>query len=363
MKCFSRPIFLSGIKSLAMLAMVCGLAVNADAQQPVIPNLPSNVSTSSTLASGVPVVGDYITIGSSSALNSGSNPAGVLDFATGTGGRGIGTVFAPQTLQAAGDFIQAEFTFVTPASVALDSEGGTATGTENTNEDIRFGLFDTSVTAGLPVVSQNNDTGAAVPDLLDFTSNIGVSSSTTQPVLNIPGIVGEFDNIQTPTNGGSGDLGIQVVDLAAATGRLLGTTDSLDNVSNNGGSGNVTIAPNTTYSALLRNELRADGDFDATITFFDAAGTILSTHTDIAPGTTGSGGAAAGVDTNTFDILAFQVSSEAFGLNASVGDADNGLDFTNVTITSLTTVAAIPEPSSLALLGLFGCAGFIRRRR
>lgn len=59
--------------------------------------------------------------------------------------------------------------------------------------------------------------------------------------------------------------------------------------------------------------------------------------------------------TSTFDITEWTV--------AAVNSLDNlGCDG-HVAATSVSPPSAIPEPSSLALLGLVGCAGFIRRRR
>jgi hypothetical protein len=65
----------------------------------------------------------------------------------------------------------------------------------------------------------------------------------------------------------------------------------------------------------------------------------------------------------SFGLLALGSSSNAFGSSNSAGDPDNGIDITNFTLTTDIAAAVVPEPTSLALLGLMGCAGFIRRRR
>ena len=71
-------------------------------------------------------------------------------------------------------------------------------------------------------------------------------------------------------------------------------------------------------------------------------------------------GGEVGVNTLTFDFAGFSVTGGAFGSVNNAGEADNGLDFNSVTVTF--TPAAVPEPSSAALL-LVGLAGFCSRRR
>jgi hypothetical protein len=57
-------------------------------------------------------------------------------------------------------------------------------------------------------------------------------------------------------------------------------------------------------------------------------------------------------------MLGFWANSNIFGSSSTPGVANNGIDFSNVTIEFI----AIPEPSCLALLGLAGLA-VIRRQR
>lgn len=95
--------------------------------------------------------------------------------------------------------------------------------------------------------------------------------------------------------------------------------------------------------------LAISDDADGT-TIFDAFGLLGQGDTDFAANSVsyrqaGTPANPTGVaDAGNFDIVAY---SEA-GLTSTFGTYE---------------VAAIPEPSSLALLGFVGCAGFIRRRR
>ena len=63
---------------------------------------------------------------------------GPVDFASGDSGRGIHAIFPAQTLEEFGDVLTLTFTYTTPDTIAFDN------GAPSTNEDFRFGLFDTS---------------------------------------------------------------------------------------------------------------------------------------------------------------------------------------------------------------------------
>ena len=65
---------------------------------------------------------------------------GPLDFATGGIGRTIHGLFPAQTLAEFGDVLMLTFEYTTPDTIAFDNGG------PSTNEDFRFGLFDTSQT-------------------------------------------------------------------------------------------------------------------------------------------------------------------------------------------------------------------------
>ena len=330
MKCFPRPTLLAGIKSLAMVAMVCGLAVDANAQSMVV-----TVVVDDDFNDGSPVVsGDgsaaesrFFTTTSTGALDDGITNTGVLDFASGTGGRGIHTIFAPQTLAAVGDRIDVEFTFNTPANIA-----GTP------GDDFRYGLFDTSTSPGFSNTAENT---------LGFGGDIGASSGTPEAGLNIAGFSAEFD-----LNEATADFQFRYNDLATSTGRLLSSTSAPAFPSI--GSGTDSGSPVPSVPASTNGLVGTVG-----IEYLGGGQVELTTSYGGQSFTTTANSADTGL---TFDFLGFQNTSDAFGVSASNNEPNNGIDFDNVTVT-FSTLAVVPEPSSLALLGLFGCAGFMRRRR
>ena len=228
---------------------------------------------------------------------------------------------------AVGDVIEAHFTFNTPMSV---SAGG---------DDFRFGLFDTSTSPGFSNTAENS---------AGFAGDIGASTDTPETGLNIAGFTGEFDI----NDGGGENFQFRYHDLTAATGRFLGTTSGFANIGSGTDSGldlGATPASTNGLVATLSIELLAGGEVELVTTYL---GESFTTTTDVA--NTGT----------TFDLLAFQVTSDSFGIAAANGEPNNGADFDNVQVKfSTLETAVIPEPSSLALLGLFGCAGFMRRRR
>ena len=311
----------------------------------------------------------FISLSSGAALDANQAP-GPLDFATGDQGRQIGGLFAPQTLINFGDQLDLTFDFTTPATISFDNGG------VSTNEDFRFGLFDSSTATGT-----DSNTMAA----FDFTQNIGISgnsSSGNQPGTDtIAGFVGEVDNI----NAGGTDLGIRTHDIfgtalggGAPVGSFLNTTTGFDQTA--GGLDDVTsFAPNEDYVGTISVAFS-----DASLTALDVTVGISGIGTDglaftdtltdtilIADDAANAAGfgAQVGVNTTTFDLFTISATTGAFGGTeqagvpggSSVGDPNNGIDISNVTINFTSTV---PEPGSAMFLlsGLAGL-GFVRRRK
>ena len=301
---------------------------------------------------------DIISLSSSSAVDQSQAP-GPFDFATGNSGRSAGSLFAPQQLAAFGDELEVTFDFRTPASIGNDN------GVPSSNEDFRFGLFDSSAAAG--AIDPVTNTPATV---IDFTQNISAGSGDSQnSALNlVPGFFGEIDNI----NAAGTDIGIRAHDVnnvqGGPNGQFINSSSGFDQTGD-GADDIVSLVGNTDYFGRIFIEYT-----DATLTSFDitaeigdAAGTFLGSFTDTV--LIADSGDAAGINTNTFDLIAFSATSGAFGGTddpanpggSSTGDPNNGIDISNVTIEFTT---AVPEPGSAMLLlsGLAGL-GFVRRRK
>jgi len=266
---------------------------------------------------------NVFTSSSLDALSTDPTASGPIDFATGSSGRAIHGLFPAQTLGAVGDNLEVTFDFVTPATIA----GSATTTPASNNEDFRFGLFFTGGAAGF-------DT--------NFTANAGVPSD----LLNsLAGFAGEIDNINT---GASSDLGIRTHNVngldpsnAAGTpsGVLLNTNNGFDQIDSDSPNGLVTLTPNTAFSGRMFVELNDPSleTVDITVQIRDASGSVIDSLSttafvdDQADGTIG-------VNTLTFDFLGIAATGGAFGaFDAAgvVGVANNGVDITNVTISSL----------------------------
>ena len=64
-------------------------------------------------------------------------------------------------------------------------------------------------------------------------------------------------------------------------------------------------------------------------------------------------------DSASFGMLAFWANSNVFGSSAVAGEANNGIDFSNVTI----EFVPAPEPGTAAALGLLVAGAALRRTR
>ena len=331
-------------------------ALAAAAMMVVSPATAQVVIVDDSFANGITDGGTGQEIGfattSSGAGLDADQPAGPLDFASGGSGRSIHGLFAAQTLAEFGESLNVTFSFTTPDTVAFDNNA------VSTNEDFRFGLFDSSTATG-----NDADTGAA----FDFTNNITVSSGTPQPGLDtVAGFNGEIDNINAPGS----DLGIRthnVNNLAGvgnlSEGEFLNSNDGFDFIT--GGTDDlINVTPNTDFIGSLSVAFTDETltSLDITVGIADSAGAIIdSLTTSVAIDDTED---QVGVNTTTFDLLTFHATSGAFGGNdgpiagsSNTGEANNGIDISNVSV----TFTPVPEPASLTLLA--AGAGLLATRR
>ncbi len=148
-------------------------------------------------------------------------------------------------------------------------------------------------------------------------------------------------------NDGTDDLNFRKSDVAAATGRLLGTNTGFVNVPSSGPDNAYAFAPNTQYTGsftitrISATEMELAGALDS------ATHSVTSTF-----------------DSASFGMLAFWANSNNFGSSNTPDTADNGIDFSNIKVEFC---AGVPEASSicLALLGAIGtlAQNTTRRRR
>lgn len=250
---------------------------------------------------------DYYGSSTSGAVEFNANSIGLV---SGSSGRQMHALFDTVTLNQ-GDSLVATLDFVTPASI---SAGG--------GDDFKFGLFDNLGRTSATELGQNTSYSTATPNP-DFSG--------------LPGFVVELD--VEPSDPAT-DIQLRRSD-PSTSGRLLGTNTGVSSMSSGDDIGYV-FAPDTAYSVSLtitRNlldELVISSEF------------LGNTHSD-------TDDSPLSFD---FGMLAFGSSSGAFGTSNTAGDADNGLDFTNVTVEYL----PVPEPGTLAL-GLIGGLTLLARRR
>jgi len=230
---------------------------------------------------------------------------GDLSLRSGTSGRGLHAVFAPQTISTIGDKITATFTFTTPATVNVGSA------------NFRVGLFDSNG-ATIHLQDGNSSTDAAwntvIGNAFDYDTNINGTQN--------------FQFREKPTG--------------LTTGRLLGTTTGLVSQGSGGEAppNQYSFAPNTSYTGTYSIEMTGASEWDIRASLTDGVFNDFEVRTRTTQ------------VTDTFDILAFHVNSNTFGSTNGSGDADNGIDFQNVTLEA-EIAPLIPEPSS-ALLSLLG---------
>ncbi|MEM8782124.1 MAG: PEP-CTERM sorting domain-containing protein [Planctomycetota bacterium] len=259
---------------------------------------------------------DWWTSSSSSALEI---APGELGLVTGTSGRGIHTIFAPQVLDDVGDQLIVSYTFTTP-----DTVGNRSTG-------FRVGLFDSLGRAGL---DDNVSSSSGSPSDL-FGWGVASGGPGTQT---LPGFMHDID----VNNGPDSDLNFRehTVNTVTGTGRLMSTTTGFSNISPSGPDEGDFWAPNTTYNGTLTVQLISATELAYTATINGITHSVVDDT----------------IDSNTFDMLAFHMNSRTFGSTNAQGEPDNGLDFSNISVTF-----DVPEPASAVLLGLGGLA-LLRRR-
>ena len=354
-----RNIFTASGSAFLALAMLTG---SIQAQTPVTTTLINDSFANGFDDGGTGQEAAIYSTTSGAALGADTTVTGPLDFATGGSGRTIHTNFTPTTLSSVGDSLEVTFDFTTPATV--DSSGLPGAPTAG-NEVLRFGLFNTAPAIG--TLDPNNDN-----EPIDFFSDISASGNNPQPAYNLlPGFSGEFDDFNTDGS----DIGIRTADVNGfgadnglsdpQTGTLINSNGGFDQVDGGVNDGLIDLVPNTDYGARLFVELNNPGEFDITVQFLDGAGTVVDSTTDtvlIADSLMGGdGNPEVGVNTSTFDFFTIHATSGAFGSSSTVGEPDNGIDISNITINS-TTSSAIPEPSSLALL-FGGLSSLLMARR
>ncbi|WP_323767437.1 polysaccharide lyase family 7 protein [Marinovum sp.] len=208
---------------------------------------------------------------------------GRLGLVSGGSGRGIRTTFAPQEL-AVGQTLKASFTFETPQTIGEDR--GAA---------FRVGLFDTLGRAEL-----DGDLSAS-------------SKSPNAAYDTLPGYLVAYDvNTASAAN----------IEIRrhndTALGRLLGGLDAWDRLGEGGESYN--FAPSQSYTGTIA-VTRLDEGVEITGALMQD-GAVLSSFSQQDPDST----------LETVGMLAFHVNSKTFGASKTPGEADNGLDFTRVTL-------------------------------
>ena len=208
-----------------------------------------------------------------------AQPMGPLDFASGDSSRTIHGIFPAQTLAAFGDVLTVTFDFTTPDTIAFDMGG------PSSNEDFRFGLFDTSGTAGA------TDVNTMLP--IDFNGPVNTSSNLPNIALNgLAGFYGEIDNINAAgtdlgirTNNVNGLNGTQVDDVVPQGGQFMQQTAGFHFVAGSPNDDVIMLVPNTSYTGTLSLEYTDDtlATFEITVAMADAAGVTIDSFTRTVP--------------------------------------------------------------------------------
>lgn len=290
------------MKKRLLLGCVALLPFSAGAQLTTIVN---DSWPTGSLAPEQPLEASWHSTSTSSAIEVGT---GFMGLVTGSSGRAIHGAFDVASINV-GETLVAEFTFNTPATIG-----------DRTNA-FRIALLNSSGT--------------------DMAQNFTYSSTNLNPLLDPP--VGYM--LSVDVSAGGGNMNIRESLTARSTGVLTGSLTGWAGLGSGGD--NFTFAPSSTYTGIFSIE-RTGVDAVTLSASILQGSTLISSHSV-------SGGA--GI-VNSFDAIAFSALANTFGSSNVVGAPDNGVDFTNVTI------SIIPEPSTYALLfGAFGLAWVLIRRR
>lgn len=259
----------------------------------------------------------YGTTGSSALdSNSYTSTFNLLSARSGPSGRGFHGVFAGQSIANTGDKITVTYSFTTPATV-----------TEKTSA-LRVGFFNSNdATAQNPNNDSEGNPRAIVGDAIHTQSSLASSDNGWDTVY------GESVDLDANYTGTS-NFGFKSKTSTVATGRLMNSTTGWTSHGSNV-EGAYTIVGDTSYVGTFSIENMGDDLYDLSASI-SSGGTLLASETR--EGKT--------IAANSFDIVAFNHSSNAFGSTNASGVADNGIDYTNIQV----SFTQVPEPSAYALL-------------
>ena len=259
----------------------------------------------------------YGTTGSSALdSNSYTSTVNLLSARSGSSGRGFHGVFASQSITNVGDKITVSYSFTTPATVG-----------EKTSA-LRVGFFNSNgATAQNPNPDGEGNPRAIVGDPIHTQSSLGSTDNGWDTVY------GESVDLDANYTGTS-NFGFKSKTSSVATGRLMNSTTGWTSQGSNV-DGAYTMAANTSYVGTFSIE-NMGGDL------YDLSASISSGGAELASETREG----KTISANSFDIIAFNHSSNAFGSTNASGVADNGIDYTNIQV----SFTQVPEPSAYAFL-------------
>jgi hypothetical protein len=134
---------------------------------------------------------------------------------------------------------------------------------------------------------------------------------------------------------GTEDLNFRQHDTAQTattpTGRLMGTTTGFTSISPSGPDSAYAFALNTTYTGALTIMRTSATEVQLTGTLGSATHSVTDAF-----------------DSTSYGMLAFWANSNIFGTSATPGEANNGIDFSNVRIEFF----RVPEPGTGAIAAI-----------